>query len=519
MESVIKTEVIVVGAGPTGLALAAQLIRHGVDFIVVDKKETTTPYSKALGVHARTLEIYEQLGIVERAIAEGVIAGKARMLEGGKIRGEVDLSAVGAGLSQYPYMLVLEQSKNEKLLYEYVTEHGCDVMWETEIQTFSQNEEKVVATIRTSDGSLRTIEAKYLVGCDGGKSPVRHQLGLKFEGSTFERTFFVADARVEWNLSHDALQVCLAKNSVVAFFPMPGEDRYRIVGTFPEEFAKDEGDVLYEEIESQIRKEAALDLELSDVRWFSTYKVHTRHVESFRKGRCFLAGDSAHVHTPAGGQGMNTGIQDAYNLAWKLALVLRGKGSESLLDSYNDERLENARNLVNSTDWMFNFLAGGDWFLNLVRTQLFPRLAGKALGVESIRKEFFKRLSQIGINYRGHGLADHDGDDKFNIKSGDRFPYFRIDGTSVYERFREAKFHLVTFVDGECNEACLRGQIELQDGEIVDHHLIPLYPSVIRTFGSTDPFHVLLRPDNYVALITTGNPESAIKNYMGRLAA
>src|SRR4030095_2597199 len=168
----------------------------------------------------------------------------------------------------------------------------------------------------------------------------------------------VADAQIGWKFSHDAVHICLARDSFVVFFPLKGENRYRIVGVFPEEFGKEEGDVLYEEIEARIRHEAKLELEIHDVEWFSTYKVHTRHVSSFSEGRCFLAGDSAHIHSPAGAQGMNTGIQDAYNLAWKMALVLKGHAGEKLLDTYDEERLAKAQNLLRSTDRLFQLAAG-----------------------------------------------------------------------------------------------------------------------------------------------------------------
>src|SRR5882672_947284 len=333
-----KTDVIIVGAGPTGLSLACQLTRHGIDFVVIEKKEGVTPYSKALGVHARTLEIYEQLGLAQKAVERGTIAGKVRLLESGEIVGEVDLSNIGAGLSPYPYMLVLEQSENERLLYDYLQGHGRDVLWQTELESLSQDESRVTATVRTNAGASQIIESKYLVGCDGPKSPVRHALGLAFAGSTFERLFYVADVQIDWKFSHDALHGCLARNSVVAFFPLRGEKRWRIVGAFPEGLDKDEGDILYEEIEARIKEESEIDLDITRVDWFSTYKVHTRHVEKFSAGRCFLAGDSAHIHTPAGGQGMNTGIQDAYNLAWKMALFLKGSAAERILDTYNEER-------------------------------------------------------------------------------------------------------------------------------------------------------------------------------------
>src|SRR4028119_971271 len=247
-----NTDVLIIGAGPTGLSLACQLIRHGIDFVIVDKNDGVTPFSKALGVHARTLEIYEQMGLAQQAVAQGTIAGKVRLLEGGHVRGELDLSNLGQGLSAYPYLLVLEQNKNEQLLYGHLQRHGKDVLWQTELVGFSQTNEGVRAQIRnatgTSQATDQTIEAKYLVGCDGPRSTVRHGLGLTFGGSTFERLFYVADVQVDWPFSHDALHVCLVPNSVVAFFPMPGQSRYRIVGAFPEGVDKEEGAIPFDEI-------------------------------------------------------------------------------------------------------------------------------------------------------------------------------------------------------------------------------------------------------------------------------
>lgn len=246
------TDVLIVGAGPTGLSLACQLIRYGVDFLILDKKEGVTPYSKAIGVQARTLEIYEQIELAHRAVEEGTIAGRGRLLVDGEVRGEIDFSQIGKGLSAYPFVLMLEQSKNEKLLYEFLQSHGTEVHWNTELQDFEQTDSEVTAQVKLLSGDSQTIKAKYLVGCDGPRSLVRHSLGLEFSGSTFERMFYVADAQVDWHFTHDALHICLAKESFAVFFPLKGEKRYRIVGVFPEEFAKDEGDVLYEEIEARV---------------------------------------------------------------------------------------------------------------------------------------------------------------------------------------------------------------------------------------------------------------------------
>ena len=513
-----KTDVIIVGAGPTGLSLACQLIRYGVDFVVIEKNEGVTPYSKALGVHARTLEIYEQIDLAKKALERGTIAGKVRLLEGGEIMGEVDLSHIGQGLSAYPFMLVLEQSENERLLYEYLQAHGRDVVWQTELASLAQNDTGVTVNVKNSAGESQVIAGKYLVGCDGPKSPVRHALGLSFEGSTFERLFYVADVRIDWKYSHDALHVCLARNAVVAFFPMPGAKRWRIVGAFPEEFARDEGEILYEEIEARIKEEAEIDLDITRVAWFSTYKVHTRHVEKFSSGRCFLAGDSAHIHTPAGGQGMNTGIQDAYNLAWKMALVLRGAAAARILDTYNEERLPNAKRLLQTTDRMFNLAAGTDWLVNVIRTTVFPPMAKFILSFDAIKKRFFPLISQIGITYRDSSLSAHDGDGDFEVKAGDRLPYFLVDGKSVYDKLRRPKFHLLTFSDGQSDyvrdSQGQPGEIQSKDADLIDHYVLPLYPLAAEVFGVNKPFNVLLRPDNYIGFISLNTSSDRVAEYL-----
>src|SRR5499426_1204692 len=260
----INTDVLIVGAGPTGLSLACQFIRYGVDFIVVEKQEAITPYSKAIGVHARTLEIFDQIGLADEAVRQGTLAQRARLVIDGEVRGELEFGDVGRGMSPFPFVLMLEQSKTERLLYDYLQSHQSDVFWKTELLSFSQDADGVVAQVKTSDEEVQAISAKYLVGCDGPKSLVRHQLGLTFGGSTFERIFYVCDAQVDWQMRHDTLHVCFSPASFVVFFPLKGEKRYRIVGVFPEEFNKDESDIPYEEIETRIKTETKLDLDISN---------------------------------------------------------------------------------------------------------------------------------------------------------------------------------------------------------------------------------------------------------------
>ncbi len=505
-----KTEVLIVGAGPTGLSLAAQFLRFGIDFVIVDKKESITPHSKAIGVQARTLEIYEQIDLAGALIEQGAHAQRARMIEGGRVRGEVDLEKIGEGMSPYPFVLLVEQGKHERILLDHIHAKGSKIRWNTELVEFSQDGSGVTATIKDIEGVEEKIEAKFLVGCDGAKSFVRNALGLKFEGGTFERFFYVADVEIDWEFSHDALNVFLSKNSVTAFFPMRGSDKnFRIVGAFPESHAQDEGEPLYEEIERQIIFDTEMELDITKVNWFSVYKVHSRAVDQFSLGKCFLAGDSAHIHTPVGAQGMNTGIQDGYNLAWKIASVLRGNADEKLLATYNEERLPNARRLLQTTDRFFHLAADEDRLLSFVRTNIFPYVAGLAFSLDIVKETLFPLVSQIGINYRGSSLSSETND--LEVKAGDRMPWLLIEGKSIYDRIREPKFHVLVFADGKDPLP------NIEPSELFDIHIIPLYPHIAKKFGSSESFTVLLRPDNYIGSIIPNVSNNSIRDYFRRV--
>ena len=511
-----QTDVLIVGAGPTGLALACQLIRYDIDFIVIDKNQTTTPHSKAIGVQARTLEIYEQIGLAEPLISLGMQALKAKMFAGGKVRGEIEFGPLGKGMSPYPYVLFVEQGKHETLLHDFITSKEREVYWNTELESFAQTPNGVSAQLRKQSGESETVDAKYLIGCDGAKSLVRHSLGLNFEGSTFERIFYVADVLLEWEHGHDALQVFLMRNSLLAFFPMTGEKQYRIVGTFPEEFSKDEGDILYDEIEEQIKLDADLKLDITHVNWFSTYKVHTRHVNKFSEGRCFLAGDSAHIHTPAGAQGMNTGIQDGYNLAWKLASVLKTGSDRKLLDTYNEERLPNAESLMKTTDRFFNLAAGKNPIFAFIRLYIFPYIAQFLFSLDVVKRFVFPRISQIAINYRKSSLSKTKG--TFKVKAGDRMPWLEIDGKSVYDYLHEPLFHLLIFSTGKTEIPQLPGDLMLEWRGRIDSHFFDLSSLVAEKFGTSASFFLILRPDNYIGMISDDFAPAEVRQYLERFS-
>jgi len=506
-----KTDVLIIGAGPTGLALAVQCIRYGIDFTIIDERAGTTPFSRAIGVQARTLEIYDQIGLADELISLGHAAEKVKFLKDGAVRGEADLSELGTGLSPYPFVLLVEQGLHEKLLYRYVTDHGRDVAWRHRLRSFGERDEGIAASVLDADSRELTISAKYLVGCDGAKSSVRHGLGLTFEGDTVERLFYVADVVLDWPHGHDALQINLGENTLTAFFPLKGENRWRLVGTFPEGHKKDEADVPYEEIEAQIEHDMGVKLDIEKVNWFSVYNVHSRAVNAFSKGRCFVAGDAAHIHTPAGAQGMNTGIQDGYNLAWKLALVLNGQANEGLLATYNEERLRNAKNLLSTTDRIFEFAASDEWFVSFVRNNIFPFVFGTALKFDVIKNEIFSIVSQIGISYAERTLSGGSGE--FGVKAGDRLPWFRHEGRSIYESVREPSFHLLVFGDRNTS-----GDLLAAAGSPVKiaTRSMPLSEEAKKAFGCERPFAALVRPDNYIGWLSDDLSAEALSAYLAR---
>ncbi|MBD2774830.1 FAD-dependent monooxygenase [Iningainema tapete] len=516
METTIKTDVIIVGAGPTGLTLAVQLIRYGIDFVIFDKKEGVTDLSKALVVHARTLEIYDQVDLAQKAVVGGEIVQKGDLMHDGKISAHLDFSDFGGRLSPFPFFLVFEQSKNERLLYEYLRHNGKDVQWQTEIESLTQDADGVKAVLKAANGETQTIEARYLVGCDGASSPTRHLLNLHFEGSTYPRLFYVADVEMEFQAEEATFNAALGHNSFVLIVPMQGEKHWRLIGNLPEYNDQVDREVTFDEVENKVKQLVQWPLEITTVRWFSTYKVHTRRADKFSIGRCFLTGDAAHIHTPAGGQGMNTGIQDAYNLAWKIAFVLKGYAGDALLESYNEERLANAKRLLQTTDQFFDVAAGDQWYLRFFRDNILPSLASFVTRFDAAKEFLFPMVSQIGLNYRDSSLSWHQGDRSFHIKAGDRMPYFLVDGANVYDKLRAPKFHLQVFSDGEHSYEGLQRLIESEYGDLIDFNVIPLYPHVVEIFGTNQPFKVLLRPDNYIGFISTDFSLDDLKAYFNR---
>ncbi len=505
----IKTQVIIIGAGPTGLSMAAQLLRLNIDFVILEKNAEATTLSKAIVVQARTLEIFQELGIAENAIEGGRVTTALNLFNKGKKVTAININGLGEGLSPFPFALSFEQSKTEKLLAAYLAEHGESIEWNTELIQLEQNEQAVTVSCKKSGQPVQKIQAAYLVGCDGAGSKVRHQLGLSFEGTTEPKLFYVADVILKSPvINKDEVYMYMIKKGFVLFFPMEGVGHYRIVGILPE--VKDfDHQFEFADVEQKIRASVASPVEFEALQWFSTYKVHSRKSNAFIQGRCFIAGDAAHIHTPAGGQGMNTGIQDTYNLAWKIAYVLRGEMKADVLKTYDTERSENAKRLLRTTDRMFDIMSGINPFWNFLRLNFFPLLLQWMTKKEFIKQQIFPLLSQIGIAYPNSDLTIKSSVGK--VKAGDRMHYFIFsDGTQIFSYLTAPVFKLLFFGHKDKSQFHEIGVTSITLTTLNFQEI----PKAL--FGKEADFYVLLRPDNHISYI--GNEIGKCRELLNKIA-
>jgi 2-polyprenyl-6-methoxyphenol hydroxylase-like FAD-dependent oxidoreductase len=342
------TQVLITGAGPTGLVLALWLSRLGVRVRLVDKVAEPGTTSRALVMHARTLEFYRQVGLAESIVEQALEFVSANLWVKGRKATRVVFGPMGQGLSPFPYMLILPQDQHERLLIERLAETGVQVERRTELLGFEDRDGRVLARLRRPDGTEEACKADYLAGCDGARSTVREVLGAGFPGGTYSHLFYVADVEASGPVMNGELHVALDEAEFLAVFPMKGAGRARLIGTVRQEAEGERETLSWDDVGKVVI--GRLGITVERVNWFSTYQVHHRVADHFQRSRAFLLGDAAHIHSPVGGQGMNTGIGDAVNLAWKLAAVLHGRAEPSLLDTYEPERIAFARRLVASTD-------------------------------------------------------------------------------------------------------------------------------------------------------------------------
>jgi 2-polyprenyl-6-methoxyphenol hydroxylase-like FAD-dependent oxidoreductase len=495
--------VLIVGAGPTGLVLALGLARRGVRLRIVDQAPGPGEHSRAMVVHARTLELYRQFGIAEAVIAEGVKVERLRLREGGAGRGREMLSAglgeLGGDMSPYPFALAYAQDQHERFLIGELAKLGVEVERQSRLARLDQDGSGVRAVIARPDGAEETIEAAYLCGCDGAHSQTRESLGVGFPGGIYEQVFYVADVRIDRGFDPD-FYINLGKDLLALMLPVRAGRSQRLIGLVPRELAG-RSDLEFEDIRPRV--ESLLGLRVTWVEWFSRYRVHHRVAERFRVGRVFLLGDAGHVHSPTGGQGMNTGVGDAVNLAWKLAQVLQGRAAPALFDSYEPERIGFARQLVQTTDRLFTVLVAGGAAGEIVRRLAAPLLVGSASRLAAARHAAFRLVSQIRLAYPESPLSSGRAG---KVRAGDRLPWTGVAGPDNFAPLASLDWQVQVHgaLDPAVSAACARLGLPV--------HVLDWSKGARRAGIRRDGLY-LVRPDGYVGLAMETPSAAALDSY------
>jgi 2-polyprenyl-6-methoxyphenol hydroxylase-like FAD-dependent oxidoreductase len=508
-------EVLIAGAGPVGLALALELQRFGIRLRIVEKKAERSTTSKALGLQPRLSEVFEILGIVGKFFARGFAGVRALNLRSGTeklLTIVLQFSPNLAGREAFqPRLIMIPQSVTEEILEATLAERGHLVERRRTLIGFSQDRDAVSAVIREESGAEETIRAKFLVSCEGAHSLVRKQAGFTFTGSTFPLRTLLADVTIDWDLPDNEVHAWFHREGSFAALPFGGQ-KWRLIAECAEDPREASLEVTLEQMQDlMIQRTGQQDVRVRDPLWLSDFRINARMVDRFRAGRVFVAGDAAHIHSPAGGQGIATGIQDAANLAWKLAAILREGAPDSLLDTYDEERKPIAREVLQRTSAVTAIIFALNPIAGFVRERLLVPIMRRPF----VQRRMFAKLSQLEMNYRGRSLSAQ-LDRMFSrvrVRAGDRTP------DVVFEKAgeKESLFRLI----GRCGMIALLGSGEHAEeiaGKLAALHipafivspngadvaaaenLKDLYGDFARLYGAQGPFLYLIRPDGHVGL-------------------
>jgi 2-polyprenyl-6-methoxyphenol hydroxylase-like FAD-dependent oxidoreductase len=489
--------VLIIGAGPTGLVLALWLVTLGVRVRIVDKLAESGTTSRALAVQARTLEFYQQVGLAEAVVNRGHKIAAINLWVGRSRAARVPIESMGQGLSPFPFPLIFPQDEHELLLIAELRSRGVEVERCTELTGFTDNGREIHATLRKAHGT-ETCACAYLAGCDGARSKVREVLGAGFPGGTYDHLFYVADVEASGPPMNGELHVDLDEADFLAVFPLSDQGRSRLIGSVKDDAAEDHENLQFASVRDRAIQN--LKIQVKHVNWFSSYRVHHRVAHRFRSGRAFLLGDAAHIHSPVGGQGMNTGIGDAVNLAWKLRSALKDPASQDLLDSYEPERIAFAQRLVATTDAAFTGILDPGAFARFVRTRAVPLIAPPLFRLAAVRRFAFRTVSQIMVNYRGgpisHGIAG-------KVHGGDRLPWI----ADNFAKLSSLDWQIHVYGNAAAD---LRA---LADGRQIPLHVFAWHSAMERA-GLKRGAAYLVRPDGYVALADAQASAAAVGAFL-----
>lgn len=521
-------DALIVGAGPVGLTLAGQLARRGLRVAAIDRNAGPTDKSKALVVWPRTLELLATAGLAEPFLAAGLPIARGRLFSRGRVLTELDFSR---NRSVYPFTLMIAQRDTEQLLDAAARAAGVAVERHTELLRFRQDAAGVHAVLRDAGGVETTRHADWLIGCDGAHSTVRHALGLTFAGAAENNDWILADVRIAGDLPRDEVRIFLHEDGVLATFPLRPDRTRLIIDLGPQRGAAPHDPTLAE-VQALLDRRAPIGLRAEDPQWLAGFRINERQVPTYRIGRVFLAGDAAHIHSPAGGQGMNTGMHDAFNLAWKLALVQRGRGRETLLDSYQAERHPIGALIVRG--------AGVVTRMGTLRHPAAQRARDAVMStvtrIPAIPRTVVDMLCETAIHYRGGPLSRDTRPLAARllprgVRAGDRAPdaVLRDDAGATPRLFEllRTPAHTLLLLSPDPLAAGLGTTLAARHGELlqvalVTHAGVPAPASQLRILHDADgtlhrayaargPTAVVIRPDTYVGYL--GAP-SGVAEYL-----
>src|SRR5947209_10246031 len=515
-----RPKALIVGAGPTGLVMAHELARDGIQCRLIDKAPHRAMESRAIAIHSRTVEAFELMGLADAFLSAGHRIGGVNVYgESGRIAH----AAFGMLETRYPFVLGVPQDQTERILEERLARLGVRVERSTELVSLAQRESGVSARLHTGD-RVEELETDWLLGCDGAHSTVREQLGISFAGATYPEHFVLADVKIAGDLDHAEAQVWLQREGALAFFPLP-EDRWRlIIINAPPDW---HGEPSLAQCQALVDDRGLGHLRLGDPRWTSVFRIHRREAARFRKDRVFLLGDAAHIHSPVGGQGMNMGIQDAFNLAWKLSLVLRNAGSPQLLDSYEAERKPIDEAVIRQTDRATRLVSLHGTVARFIRDHMMSLLTQ----IPAVAEKLSDGLSGLAVNYRRSPIVEEHATGTAGPAAGDRAPDAPLvaakDGTSLrlYNLFAEHRHILLLLGDGR--EALPPTMPRYPENVFAAYRVVPPGTSdgdyvdseglVAQRYGSASAAY-LVRPDGYVGFRCDQRTVSEnLRHYLAKL--
>lgn len=470
--SAIDTDVLIVGAGPVGLFLANECARRGLRWRLIETRARQSEHSKALAIFPRTLEIFDMAGLSKLFLEAANRVTSVAVIAHGRRLAHLTFAPEE---TVYPFIAMVPQDVTEKLLVEELRHKGGEVEYETTFVSAEQQDGGVNVTA-VERGQTIQINTSFLVGCDGAHSAVRHRLNLPFEGAVYDASFMLADVETNEALPADEMQLCPSELGPLAVFPMSGTRR-RIVATIERE----EGEApSLEVVKKALQERGPGGLQALALNWSSYFRIHHRQVAHLRVGRMFVAGDAAHIHSPFGGQGMNTGLHDVWNLAWKLDLTVRGHGNEGLLDSYSAERRPVIKSVIEVTDLLTRVMGTPSKLAQTLRDTFIPMLSRLA----PFQRAFVERLSELGIAYRGSPIVEGPGKRYFedSIRGGQ----------GIGRRF-------LAVVDENADSSTKQAARQLCES---------LHP-VAELRWCSQPQIMLVRPDGYVAFAAASREGAA----------